>query len=383
MKYLLQLVLLAQCCSGLNIDAASRRRSALKKLAPYFDDKTTRELTGNRVDRIYANATKLRQLSGETTRDNLITPPGPFSLNRTETIWITAPYRVSVLLVAYALFPFLVEGIRATLPEAELGEVSAVTSGFVPAISLLYGAWLGLTFNILQERIGQLQTTASKESSMFCALCERTSLITDSLPPENVVPIFKPLFDQTTTLAMRSREDELLLITNDDIYLNYRRSLKSLATSGLLEDQINAGFPEITSCNDLVDNLMSIRAERLSIETTALPAAHFSILSIFSFQLLACFIYAIAQTPAAVDDPALRIAFSFFVGVYLLVFNFAVDLNDPFRGNYQIRRSAINANLIATRKLIASRVGEDLAAEWRDKETGLGHHMTRSQISDE
>ena len=58
-------------------------------------------------------------------------------------------------------------------------------------------------------------------------------------------------------------------------------------------------------------------------------------------------------------------AFAFFSATYTLVFNFAVDLNDPFTGNYQIRRSAINANLVATRRCVAAAVGDERAREWQ------------------
>ena len=70
----------------------------------------------------------------------------------------------------------------------------------------------------------------------------------------------------------------------------------------------------------MVDQLEQIRSERLSRETKSLPAAHFTILAIFSIQLLVSLVYEIAQSPATSDDPILRLAFSFVTAVYLLVY---------------------------------------------------------------
>jgi hypothetical protein len=363
------LCLFLVCSSHVHVSVSLQQApflNPLKRLLPFFDETATQELSRDRKNRIYANSTKLRQLSGPVYRDRFVTLPDAFQTTR-DSAWITAPYRLSVLAAAYTVFPTLIDGLRMVLQDVgSEGDATAVTTGFAPAISLLYGAWLGLTFNILQERIGQLQRTATQESSFFCALCERTSLLTEQAPLDIVEAVFEPLFEHTAALANRSREEELLLITNDDVYLRYRRSLKLLAACET--HQAMAVTSEITSCNDLTDKLMLIRADRLSMETRSLPAAHFAILSLFSIQLLTCFVYAIAQSAVASDDPPLRIAFAFFAGVYLLVFNFAADLNDPFRGIYQIRRSAINANLIASRVLIASVVGEATVAGWRDGE---------------
>ena len=353
-----------------NIRRTNNLLTPLKKLAPYFDESVSREVSGQRSNRVYANETKLRQLSGQVTRDYLITSPGEPFRATPDTIWITAPFRISVVVIAYTVYPHLIiEGVRGILPDNSEG-VTAVTSGFAPAISLLYGSWLGLTFNILEQRIVELQRTAIRESAMLCSLCERTALLVHDInvpSKSSTMKLFEALFEQTTTLAIRSRQDELLQIANDDIYWVYRCCLKELQNDDVTFVPKDSVKDDIRACKDIVDELVLVRAERLSKETKSLPSAHFIILAIFSLQLLACFVFVIAQTPASLDDPALRLAFSFFAAVYLLVFNFAIDLNDPFRGNYQIRRSAINANLIAARKQITSAVGVEVSSSWRDR----------------
>lgn len=349
-------------CWSLNLAKNLKR---LRDIAPYFDDAVSREVSGNRRNRIYANTSKLVHLSGPVTHDQIITPQKEAFRVTADTVWITIPYRVTILCLGYFMFPNLIESLRGALPPAASpNDVPALTSGFTPAISLLYGAWLGLTFNILEERIGKLQRTATIESSRLCSLCERSAQLASGAPKKIRVPLLRCLFEQTSMLAVQSREEEIISIANSNsIYWKYRYELQELEAFLALSSKKDSSAG-ILALHDAMDELVVVRATRLSMETKSLPGAHFAILAIFSLQLLASFVYAIAQSPVTPTDPALRVAFSFCAAVFLLVFNFSIDLNDPFRGNYQIRRSAINANLLAARRCIADAVGEDLAALW-------------------
>ena len=189
--------MLLRSCSSWNLNDPK----FLSTPAVIFDE-VSREFTKNRRNRIYANTTKLSQLSGPVTRENLFTP---YQFKTTvDSVWITAPYRFSVIASSWAIFPYLISGLRDTVPHlADNG--GFLPSSITPAISLLYGAWLGLTFNILEERINTLQRTVTQESAMLRALCERTSLLTEGVPRQAVIPIYETLFKQTTTLAVLSR----------------------------------------------------------------------------------------------------------------------------------------------------------------------------------
>jgi len=368
----------------------------VRTIAPFVDEMTAKEETQNRKQRIYANATKLRHFALPTTKDELFTPASDVKQDR-YTVWISAPFRATVLASAYAAYPSIIAAARTLLTDTMRDDAAPLTGNFLPAVSLLYGAWLSITFSVLEERVASLQRTATEESALLTALCRRTALIVthdleltsesrllahEAVDREDVECVFAPIFEQTTTLASRSREEEILLVANDCVYRRFEVALRQLVartttTTAQCGDPGAAAGPapgglsqtsfrpsQLDGVSDLVDKLVVLRAARLSKETRALPPAHFVILSVFSFQLLLCFIYAVATSATPVDDPILRVAFSFFFSVYLLVFNFALDLNDPFRGNYQIRRSAINGNLLATRRLVASIVGDDVATRW-------------------
>lgn len=319
-----------------------------------FDERSLRLETQQCKGRIYANASKLTKYLEPVTRDELFTSP----YQPRQSVGITAPYRFGVALAGYATYPSMVDIVRNFLPDATLGEASALTSNFIPAVSLLYGAWLSITFAILEERISSLQRTATEESALLGALCRRTAMVIGSdLPQDKVTAVFAPIFEQTTILATKSREEELLKMANDDVYRRYLAAVTSC--------DLTTHFNGLA---DVVDKLSSQRAVRLAQETNSLPAEHFAILAVFSVQLLLSFVYVAAASPndpeTGGDNAVLRVAFTVFVAFFLLVFNFALDLNDPFRGNYQIRRSAINANLIATRRLTADIVGPEIVREW-------------------
>mmetsp|Transcript_8631 Transcript_8631/g.13278 ORF Transcript_8631/g.13278 Transcript_8631/m.13278 type:complete len:365 (+) Transcript_8631:137-1231(+) len=338
----------------------------LKRLTPFFDEAEMQKQS-DRKYRIYANESKINIYTKAITRDDLFTKPAA-ERQSLQTVWITAPYRATMFAIAYSAYPTIILFFRSIVPEAETGESTALISSFAPAISLLYGAWLSVTFSILEERTSSLQRTVTEESALLHALCRRTAKLVHANCLKEITEkeeaLFAPIFEQTTILACRSREDELLAIANEDVYHRF--------DGALLKNSIfDAGI------TDLVDRLTATRAVRLTKETKSLPAAHFVVLATFSFQLLFCFIYAAALVPTPSDNSVLRVAFALFFSVNVLVFNFSLDLNDPFRGNYQIRRSAINANLIATRRIIADVIGSTRTRMW---ETELKDNITRSEF---
>lgn len=348
---------------GLEIESWSLAKRWVRNSVPFLDDAASRDYTQNLKGRIYANKTKISKLFEPITSDELFTPT---RRQDKHTLWITAPYRISVISIAFAVYPTLITGARGVLEESMKLEGPALTQSFGPPVSLLYGAWLSITFSILEERITSLQRTATEESALLSSLARRTTLLVANVTAEHhhfVEDLLAPIFQQTTTMASRSREEEMILIANDDVFERYERALAVLTGA----DPHFCRPSQVDATTDLIDRLIAIRSVRLSKETSALPAAHFVVLSVFSFQLIGLFVYASATSPTPPDDLILRVAFAFFSSIFLLVFNFAIDLNDPFRGNYQIRRSAINANLLSARRRISCVVGEATTKKWLDQ----------------
>lgn len=99
-----------------------------------------------------------------------------------------------------------------------------------------------------------------------------------------------------------------------------------------------------------------LRAIRLSDEALALPPTHFVILNVLTFLILLGFVSSILPTVDVNGAPSLEssLLFGTLCAVYVLFFNFTNDLNNPFRGVYQLRRSSTASHLLEAKWLIAN-----------------------------
>lgn len=112
----------------------------------------------------------------------------------------------------------------------------------------------------------------------------------------------------------------------------------------------------MASCRDLVNNLVKIRAKRLSDEALALPPTHFFVLTTLTILILLG--YCVATLPTVGTDGAPSFESSVLFGVlftvYVFFYNFTNDLNNPFQGVYQIRRSSAATHLLEIKWLLAN-----------------------------
>jgi len=114
--------------------------------------------------------------------------------------------------------------------------------------------------------------------------------------------------------------------------------------------------------------LMEARAKRLSDEASALPPTHFLFLLILTLLSLAGFTAATLTITDADGKPPLesRMVFAGLTAVYVLFFNFCKDMNDPFDGVYQIKRSSAASYLLQIKWLIANQpFGADIRFDTR------------------
>ena len=62
--------------------------------------------------------------------------------------------------------------------------------------------------------------------------------------------------------------------------------------------------------------------------------------------------------------------FGLLTGTYTLMYNFALDLNQPFDGVYQVRRSAAATSLLGARLLLDGELPDGVLAIERGKQLG-------------
>ena len=90
------------------------------------------------------------------------------------------------------------------------------------------------------------------------------------------------------------------------------------------------------------------RSCRLGQEQVSLPQIHFNILVFLSAFQLVGFTFLVSSTLPVSGDPSVesRLLFGVLTSFFTMAYTFACDLNQPFEGAYQVRRSAISAYLL-------------------------------------
>ncbi|EED91590.1 predicted protein [Thalassiosira pseudonana CCMP1335] len=254
--------------------------------------------------------------------------------------------------MAFFLFP-VVCNLLNTLVEVSDDEFDIINEQFTPGIGILYGTFVALTLDILYERQGKVQENASVEASLLSQVTQNViSLFRDEV---NIArEATQIIADQVRIIVYRSRGSEMLNIMRSDPYArllslidHYQRDRKEFTPhQEALIDGLRGEIPA----------LMEARAKRLSDEASALPPTHFLVLLLLTALSLIGFT---AATLTITDDngqPPLesRMVFAGLSAVYVLFFNFCNDMNDPFDGVYQIKRSSAASYLLQIKWLVAS-----------------------------
>jgi hypothetical protein len=110
------------------------------------------------------------------------------------------------------------------------------------------------------------------------------------------------------------------------------------------------------NCRDLVDELTKARAQRLSNEANGLSQNHFFILNLLTFLILLGYIISVLPTIDEIGQPTYEtsLLFGILTTIYVVFSFFADDLNEPYSGVYQIRRSSSAVHFLQIKWAIAN-----------------------------
>jgi hypothetical protein len=305
-------------------------------------------------ERAYANP-------GPFAAANMTVPPSLEDLGRRERepfegFWISSTARILSFGGAYLVFPLLTKFLEhfVTMSPEQLDEI---TSKFGPGISILYGTFVSLTLSILYARQRDIQTNVALECS-YLVLMTRNLLSVFKENSDKAIEAGQCAADQIRTLVRSSRGEELMLLMYSDPYARMLDLIDSREDELFLErGSLGSSANRLASCRDILRDLNRFRANRLSDEALALPPTHFLILN--SLTLLILLGYTISILPTVdyhTGQPSFEssVLFGVLSTVYVLFYNFASDLNNPFRGVYQIRRSCAASHLLEAKWLIAN-----------------------------
>ena len=292
-------------------------------------------------------------LSSEICRPPTLEDLSPPDVKPFDRYWAGAPFRLSVLIAAYLFFPYLTMFLDefVTMPPNELDEI---TSKFGPGISILYGTFVSLTLNILYTRQQSIQNDVSTESALL-SLIQRKILTIFRDDRESVIEGSQCVADQIRTLVRGSRGVELMGIMYSDPYGRILELIEDHEYKLLTQsNDLGAQGVVLGSARDVIKDLQKARATRLSDESLALPPTHFFVLSVLTGLILLGYSISILPTVDPMGRPSNESSILFAVLCAVYVLFFASDVNQPFQGVYQIRRSSTAAHLLQTKFLIAN-----------------------------
>ena len=306
-----------------------------------------------RTDRSYARRRPFE-------KENIDVPPNLEDLatpvcGPSESFWISTPARLLSFGLAYALFPYITHLVETfvTMPPAQLDDL---TSKFGPGISILYGTFISLTLSILYNRLRTIQEYVGVESSYLVVLTRNLiSLFYEKR--SRAIEAAQCSADQIRTLVRSSRGAELMLLMYSDPYARIRE----LIDDHEKEEYTKHGYDGrssslIGTSRDILKDLYKVRSNRLSEEAVALPPTHFLILLSLTLLILLGYVVSIIPSLDSSGNPPFEscLLFAILSTIYILFYNFASDLNNPFDGVYQVRRSCVASHLLQLKWLIAN-----------------------------
>lgn len=341
-----------------NGDRSNPITSWIRKIA---SELVSRNNPINGISEVTRSAKKSRLLKERSyarkeifAEENLLVPPSlddlsPPPSNPEDSFWISNASRALSFFAAYLTFPYVTQFLDKFLVTMPPEELEGITNQFAPGISILYGTFISLTLSILYKRQRDIQEDAATESALITMMLRNLlSLFRNNR--ELAIEAGQCAADQIRTLVRGSRGAELMLLMYSDPYARLQELLDRR------DPEIDAAVGLLGSSRELIKDLYRIRAKRLSDEAAALPPTHFFILNILTVLILLGYTISILPTVNATGSPSNESALLFGVltAVYVLFYNFANDLNSPFQGVYQVRRSSIASHLLEAKWLIAN-----------------------------
>jgi hypothetical protein len=122
--------------------------------------------------------------------------------------WLSAPYRVTVIGVAWLLYPACLASLA---PLVDSDQISFIVGSFIPSVSILFGTLCSVTASILYTRQANVQKTVSEESALLSSLtASLLALFGGEADEERAVKAAQAVADHIAVLVSDSRGTELL-----------------------------------------------------------------------------------------------------------------------------------------------------------------------------
>jgi hypothetical protein len=306
--------------------------------------------------RQYGNVENLEKDPNEPpTLDDLNQKPGSFG----ETYWSKGIFRAAVVVFGYLTFPLWCK-VFINFQTVDPDDFSVVVGQIAPNIGVLYATLLSLTLSVLYQRFTRIQENASTEAMLLCQIT-RNLLTLFADEPEWAAESCQMVANQVRIMLSRTRGVELLSVMKADTYANLLAIVDDYHYLHGCDDDFTARQESI--CGMLRGELQQItetRALRLSDEASSLPPTHFLLITSLSVVSIIAYVTASLAVVEDVNAPPQEasLLFAGLLALYILFFNFCKDLNGPFAGVYQIKRSNAASHLLQTKWLVVNQLGD-------------------------
>lgn len=188
------------------------------------------------------------------------------------------------------------------------------------------------------------------ETSLLAIVTQNILQIFDK-DDDKLVTACQSVADHVRILSQDSNSNELASIAQGDPFL---KILSLLSENEKEEDENGPQSKEalITWTRGLFQELFQIRAQRLGEESANLPASHFVLISTLTGVMLVAFLLSTAKCISTDPPVETRFLFSMFSTVYVVFYNLALDLNNPFSGVYRLNTNGPASHLLQIRNLL-------------------------------
>jgi hypothetical protein len=221
----------------------------------------------------------------------------------------------------------------------------AVNGIVVPAIALLFATLISNTINTLRQRQLDIRTALNMEACEMRTLHSVVDSFPKSITEQNSLREY--LIQYASRLIAESKPGvkiiDLEFSGSIDSELNgflgklNEINVMSTSANGVNHDSSALPPSLLSECYAAITRLNSERSSRISALQSTFPRLHYVILSLLAASLCVAFLMETDQAiQIFLNAIQLRILWSMLVGTFSALAVVSYDLEDPFRGSYQI-----------------------------------------------
>lgn len=289
------------------------------------------------------------------TIDDIAMPPSNYGPIARSFAWNTLPARAVVGSASYFAFPLLIEFLDANVGFMDTIELTELVDGFLPGVAIVLGTYFSLTISILYDRLTKLTEVVNVECSQLALTLVNLLHVFEDNDPEAAVEGAQCIADQVRVLVHDSRGRETMGVIYNDPYARLLRLLKDYSNTDACSSLVEDAYL-LSDLHGNAGSLFQLRTDRLTVESLALSPTHFDVMTFLSGLLLTGF--ALGTLATATEDgvptETARVLFAALVVCYTIFYEMAFDLNRPFDGVYQLRRSGAAMHLLQIKQIICN-----------------------------